>query len=231
MNRRTFFAHSVALLSALSLLPVSIHADDKAPAKIRVACVGDSITFGSGVKDRDANSYPAVLNRLLGDGYEVRNFGVSGTTLLKSGDKPYWKQKAFADVKAFQPNIVVIKLGTNDTKPQNWKHKDQFAGDLSALADEFAALPSKPTVLLALPVPVHRPNFGINQEALDEQLPMTREVAKGKNLRTIDLFEALKPHAGFFPDGIHPNAEGAAKMAETVAEALKALPVAAGSGR
>jgi acyl-CoA thioesterase-1 len=231
MHRRSFLGLSLVTLTTFFLLPFSLRADDKGSAKIRVACVGDSITFGSGVKDRDANNYPAVLNRLLGDGYEVRNFGVSGATLLKNGDKPYRKQKALEEAKAFQPSIVVIKLGTNDTKPQNWKHKEQFAGDLSALIDEFAVLPSKPTVLLALPVPVHRPNFGINQQALDEQLPMTREVAKGKNLVTIDLFGALKPHAEFFPDGIHPNAAGAGKMAETVAEVVKKLPVAAGSGR
>ena len=95
--------------------------------KIRLACVGDSITYGSGLSEREVNSYPAVLQKLLGEGYDVKNFGVSGATLLKSGDKPYWKQSEFKSATAFNPNIVVIKLGTNDTKPQNWSHKEEFA--------------------------------------------------------------------------------------------------------
>ena len=53
---------------------------------IRVACVGDSITFGSGIKNRDQNSYPAQLGAMLGEKYEVRNFGVGGATLLKNGE-------------------------------------------------------------------------------------------------------------------------------------------------
>ena len=62
---------------------------------IRVACVGDSITYGAGIKNRERDNYPTVLGRLLGKKFQVRNFGVNGATLLKNGDKPYWKQKAF----------------------------------------------------------------------------------------------------------------------------------------
>ena len=80
--------------------------------KIRVACVGDSITFGAGVKERNKNSYPKVLAGLLGEKYDVRNFGVNGATLLKKGNKPWWKLRAFKDATAFKPNVVIIKLGT-----------------------------------------------------------------------------------------------------------------------
>ena len=55
---------------------------------IRVACVGDSITFGYGIKDRDKMSYPAQLGKRLGNKYEVRNFGVNGHTLLSKGNAP-----------------------------------------------------------------------------------------------------------------------------------------------
>src|SRR5688500_2057324 len=91
------------------------------PAAVRVACVGDSITFGSGLKDRQTESYPAQLRAMLEKEqpgkWDVQNFGVSGTTLLKKGDRPYWDQKRFTAAKAFAPDIVVIKLGTNDSKP------------------------------------------------------------------------------------------------------------------
>ena len=93
---------------------------------IRVACVGDSITFGYGIKDRDKMSYPAQLGKRLGSKYEVRNFGVNGHTLLSKGNAPYIKSKAYRDALAFAPEIVVIKLGTNDSKPMNWQYKSEF---------------------------------------------------------------------------------------------------------
>jgi len=96
-------------------------------AKIKIACVGDSITFGSRVKDREINSYPAQLSALLGDDYEVKNFGKSGATMLDNGNKPYIKTPEFEASLKFNPDIVIIKLGTNDSKGSNWKHKDNFA--------------------------------------------------------------------------------------------------------
>jgi len=123
---------------------------------IRIACVGDSITYGAGIENRDTNSYPAQLQTLLGDTYKVGNYGVSGRTLLKMGDKPYWKHKNYKKALSFNPDIVIIKLGTNDIKPKNWKHKGEFTTDLTALVTSFQNLSSKPTVLLANPVPVQK---------------------------------------------------------------------------
>src|SRR5260221_6562390 len=114
------------------------------PGQIRVACVGDSITYGAGITDRAHNSYPAQLASMLGSKWTVQNFGVSGTNLLKQGDHPYWNEQAFKDALAFKPHAVVIKLGTNDSKPQNWAHKDDFVADYLALIRSFQELESKP---------------------------------------------------------------------------------------
>jgi len=190
---------------------------------IRVACIGDSITFGAGIRDRKRNSYPAVLGRLLGEKYQVRNFGVSGATLLKKGDKPYWKLAAFRQATEWQPNIVIIKLGTNDSKPQNWRHKAEFADDLRALVDHFAALPSKPKIWLCLPVPVYATRWGINEATVKgEIIPIIQKVAEEKKLPTIDLYTALSGKPEMFPDKIHPNAAGAKLMAETILKAITA---------
>ena len=131
---------------------------------IRVACVGDSITFGAGIKDRKNDNYPVVLGRSLGERFEVRNFGVSGATLLKDGDFSYWKTPAFKAATEFDPHVVVIKLGTNDTKPQNWKHADEYAADYEAMIDHFAALPAKPKIWLCSPAPVYQTRWGIKRE-------------------------------------------------------------------
>jgi lysophospholipase L1-like esterase len=188
----------------------------------RVACVGDSITFGSGIEDRDKNSYPAVLEQLLGNGYDVRNFGVSGATLQKRGDKPYWTQDALKDVAEFNPHIVVIKLGTNDSKPQNWHDAKVFEVDLRAMVTHFQQYPEKPQIFLCTPVPVHKDNFGIREEIVrDEIVPTVNEVAKRMEVPVIDLYSALKDDRANFPDGVHPNAAGAKKIAQTVASAIR----------
>ncbi len=188
---------------------------------VRVACVGDSITFGMGIKDREKNSYPAQLGRILGDGFEVRNYGNSGSTMLKKGDKPYWKQREFAAAKAFRPDVVVIKLGTNDTKPQNWKHGGDFAADYRAMIAEFRALKPAPDIYLCLPVPVFKTRWGITDEVVNKDvIPAIRGVAKATGATLIDLNSPFEGKGGLVPDHVHPNAAGATIIAETVAEAL-----------
>ncbi len=136
----------ILLLALFSLMTA------RAAEPIKVACVGDSITQGSGAQK--GKSYPAQLQGLLGEGYQVGNFGVSGRTLLKKGDFPYWKEKKYQDALAMEPAIVVIMLGTNDTKPQNWKFEAEFDADYRELVKSFQALKSKPKVFVCRPVPV-----------------------------------------------------------------------------
>ncbi|HVR87274.1 MAG TPA: GDSL-type esterase/lipase family protein [Planctomycetota bacterium] len=190
--------------------------------KIRVACVGDSITFGACVPEREKNCYPAVLGGLLGDKYDVRNFGVNGATLLKKGDLPWWNVDAYKSATDFNPDIVIIKLGSNDTKPQNWKNKADFEADYKALIEHFQGLPAKPAIWIALPVPVLKENFGINKKGVEEQQPMILQVAKEELCGVIDLYKAVSTKDLFDPDGIHPNAAGAKRIAETVWAALQA---------
>ena len=224
--RKTLPVIVMAIAAFLVIGPNWLRADE-APAKkpagdtVRVACVGDSITYGSGLPAREHNAYPAQLQKLLGDGYEVRNFGVSGATLLKNGDKPYWKEKDFDQAKEFKPNLVIIKLGTNDSKPQNWRHKDEFLADARDLIAAFQALDSKPKVYVCRPVPAFPGNFGIRDQVIHEEIiPLLDEAAKAKDARVIDLYKALSDQAKLFPDKVHPNVEGAKLMAETIAMTL-----------
>jgi acyl-CoA thioesterase I len=192
---------------------------------IRVACVGDSITFGAGIKDRARYNYPRQLGRLLGAKWEVRNSGVSGATLLKGGDKPYWEEEAFEDALAYDPHVVVIKLGTNDTKPQNWKHSGEFAADYADMISRFRGLPSKARIWACLPVPAYPEGWGISDERIREEVvPLVRQVARESGVRLIDLYRPLSNKAELFPDKIHPNAEGATLVAEQVYRALTGQP-------
>jgi acyl-CoA thioesterase I len=189
----------------------------------RVACVGDSITQGSGTQG-DMN-YPKQLGNLLGRGWTVGNFGVSGRTLLRKGDHPYWDEPAFAQARAFAPNAVVIMLGTNDTKPQNWAKNRDFETDYTDLVKTFQNLPGKPRVYICLPPPIIEPNkFNILKRNLQREIPVIKQVARKTNADLIDNYSALKPHPGMLPDGVHPDNDGARILAETVYSALTGTP-------
>ena len=188
---------------------------------IRIACVGDSITYGSGVENRETNSYPAKLNAMLGSRFVVLNYGRSGATLSKVGDLPYWTTDEYREATASDPDVVIIQLGTNDTKPQNWRGKEAFKQDYKALCDHFRELKSKPKIWACLPVPVYGDQWGINAPKLDEVIESIQEVTDREKIPVIDLNDALTGHPEFFPDKIHPNAKGADLMAKTVYQAIR----------
>ena len=200
--------------------PARIRVEDYS-APIRVACVGDSITFGSGIKDRDTNSYPAQLGQLLGAKWEVKNFGVSAATMLKKGDKPYHNLKAFAEALAFKPDVVIIKLGTNDSKPQNWKHKADFVADYKDMIAAFRKASPKVRVYVCLPVPAFPGRWGIDDGRIrNEVIPLTIQVVRECGAGGIDLYTALSGKKDLFPDTVHPNREGAALMAAEICRVL-----------
>ncbi len=212
MLRRTLLP--VALV--LTILAGSLIAAEP----VRVACIGDSITAGAGIRDRKMH-YPTQLGRLLGDGYKVINCGNSGSTLLKNGDKPFWKQRQWKAALEFNPNIVVIKLGTNDSKPQNWKKKDQFAADYKDMIAQLRKLPAKPKIFICKPVPAFPGRWGITDKVIKgEVIPITLQVAMETKCPVIDLYAALSGKKAMFPDTVHPNAAGAGVMAATIAKAI-----------
>ena len=205
--------------------PTSRPAEPEPPAgAVRVACVGDSITYGQGIKDRTTNNYPARLGVLLGDGFAVRNFGVNGTTALTSGDRPYVKRPAHGKALAFKPDVLIVGLGTNDTKPQNWGKSAEFVADYKAILAAFEQ--AKPTVKIyvVLPPPCFLEGENSIRDAVleKETVPMIRQIAADVGATVIDVRTPMADKRELFPDSIHPNAAGATLYAGTVAAALRA---------
>lgn len=186
---------------------------------IRVACVGDSITYGMGTSE--GMSYPSQLQKLLGSQWEVGNFGVNSRTLLRKGDKPWWNEPAYQDAQDFNPDVVIIMLGTNDTKPENWTHIDEFYSDYSDLVDVFAKLPSSPRIYVCRPCPVPEPGrWGINEANIQVEIPLVDKLAEEKGLGVIDMHAALVDHPELQRDQVHPNDAGALLMAKAAYAAL-----------
>jgi lysophospholipase L1-like esterase len=194
-------------------------------AQVKVACVGDSITFGYGLANPGTQSYPAQLQALLGSGYVVGNFGLNGATVQKSTAKSYWRTSQYRNSKAFAPKIVVIMLGTNDSKSGNW-NATNFNADYRALIADYWNLPSQPEVYVCLIPPVYSPNaFGPTFDPAFIQntvVPAIRTVSTQSGMPLIDNNTPLLNHPEYMSDGVHPNVQGAGIIANAVAAALTA---------
>ena len=188
-------------------------------AQIRIACVGNSITAGYGTSNAATKAWPAQLGTMLGSGYSVLNCGVSGTTMLKKGDSPYWSTTKLTDAKNFDPQIVIISLGVNDTKPVNWVYKSEFQTDYIAMINEFRANGKNPAIYVCYPAPYFG-NISQNKIIADEMLGMIQAVSISQNASIIDFNSQLAGYANLFPDGLNPNDLGSGVMAQLVHNAI-----------
>ena len=189
---------------------------------VRVACIGNSITDGHGIDMCDTKGYPAQLQRLLGSGYQVKNYGVSSRTMLNKGDHPYMQEQAWRDAVAFRPDVVVIKLGTNDSKPENWQYGAEFEHDLLSMVAQLR--PSAPRIFLCTPIPAYKPSWNISDSVIvNHIIPVINKVAARERLTVVDLHSAFRDDDGqqMQRDGIHPTEKGAGQMARIIADAIK----------
>lgn len=214
----------VISLFFLAFAALSVSAKGKESPVQRVACVGNSVTYGYGLSDREHTAYPVVLQQLLGKGFDVRNFGHSGATLLRHGHRPYTQLPEFRQAMDFKADLVVIHLGLNDTDPRNWpNYGDEFIGDYRALIDSFRVANPKAKIWICLMTPIFHRHSRFQSgtrdwhEAIQKAI---RQIAATTDVGLIDLHTPLYSHPELFPDALHPNAEGAAILARTVCSSI-----------
>lgn len=216
-----------------SLLFAAPSPNSGSPGELRVACIGDSITYGSRVVDRENNAYPAQLDRLLGAEWEVRNFGVGGKTLLRDGDTPFVSTDVYGEVLAWKPQVSVVILGTNDScqgTRGNWDHEANLERDARELASALLGDDSSSRVILCTPPPMFPEATGLKdarRENLRERLPRLQRI--GEALRVVasrmervdflDLSRVLEQ--GHVVDGVHTTPFGARAIARRVSEAVR----------
>jgi lysophospholipase L1-like esterase len=197
---------------------------------IKIACIGDSITYGAYLIDRPVQSYPMVLSNLLGNAFEVKNFGLSRSAISSSADYPYIKFKPYTESFNYNPDIIIIMLGTNDIKDNNWQSKETFINDYLKLIHMYKNLSSKPIIYIMTPPKGFKLNSAgtppqnrfVNDERLKEVIDCINIIADIENVRVIDIYSATQAHPEYFlADGIHPDESGASSIAETVFESLR----------
>ena len=205
--------------------------DRPLPGKRRIACIGDSITFGAGVTTtRDRDAWPYVLGRHLGDAFQVLNYGISGATAQVESEVLFKQYHDFIDdAVAAEPELYLFMLGTNDCKTVNWK-RDAFVRDYTHMLDRIrAGSPNAAIVLLCPPAlfPFGRENvipFGMDKDVLqNEVVPLIKEIASRRGLAVIDLYAFTDGHPEWFVDGCHPNAEGNEAIADYLFEQLGSM--------
>ncbi|MBI1332496.1 MAG: hypothetical protein GC165_06420 [Armatimonadetes bacterium] len=201
-----------------------------APPVLKVACVGDSITFGYGLPEpvRAKSSYPAALGFRLGGGYEVENFGHTGATLMNlDWLPPIMKTDEYKKSLEFQPNIVLIMGGTNDGAPRNWEHASQLPTDLDKMVKSYHDLPSHPKIYILIPprlLPKAEGGLIGNDTQCDNVNrllpPILRAFATKQGLPVIDARQVITTRDCYTPDGIHLTEKGCGKLANQVAFVL-----------
>ena len=214
----------VDALIYLGYTPIHCHTKPQ-DGQIKVACVGDSITYGMAIANVFENSYPKQLGDMLGEGYHVLNFGHSGKTSRHGVMDSYTKSPKFKLSLEYQPDIVVLMMGSNDTKAYNWVSKEDFKNSHRELVESYLNLESKPRVILCTPNSGFfkgnktdgNYNYGINGERLVLASEAVTELAEELNLELIDTHTLTATHPEWYKiDGIHPDKHGAKAMAELI---------------
>lgn len=200
-------------------------------AQIKVACVGDSITYGHGITGWKDNSYPAVLQELLGEDYHVANFGSSGACVNPNGDQPYTSRDVYQDSLDYEADILVFMLGTNDSKPENWTGVKDFMKDYKELLNSYLTGAKVPEIYVALCAESYFVNgategvteYDIQPAIVDEIVEEITAYFESyeATVHIIDIHTLTEAHPEWFEkDGVHPNNDGARAIAEAVEEAI-----------
>lgn len=187
---------------------------------IRITCVGASDV--SSPTPYGTPNWPDYIAPLLGYEYSIFNAGASGTTMIQQGNAPYWNTPQYTNGINSAPDIVIIMLGSNDSKPYNWIYQTNYTPDYEELISQYRSLPSHPRIYLATLLTVYGVgNYDITDPIVTGQLcPIIRQIAFDEGFPLVDINTATENMPQNFPDNVHPDIAGAKFIAQTYFNAL-----------
>lgn len=198
--------------------------------KIKVACIGDSTTYGHGIKNWKNNSYPSLLQKELGDDYYVVNFGLNGACVQSYAQQPYADNEIFKESVLFDADIIIFMFGTNDSSAYNFRSKGDFKKEYSELMRSFLEIENNPEIILCTPPSAFYRNgktdgtaeYDVEPDNLKIISEAVNELANEMNYNLVDCFSATSQHPDWFgKDGIHPNSEGASELAKLISDSIE----------
>ena len=200
---------------------------------VRIACVGDSVTYGHGISGWVTNNYPKQLDNLLGEGYCVNNYGHSGATVQATGDQPYITYSEYKESLKFDADIIIFMMGSNDSKPENWKGESAFRQQyLQRLAEYKENNPDARIILCTPPTALYPEgktegltNYDIDPAIVEEIAEIVRSIAAEEGYELIDINDLTEGRRDYFlTDNVHPNNTGAGAIAEAIYNYIIANP-------
>ncbi len=191
---------------------------------IKIACVGDSITYGYGLSNRN-DTWVSLLVNELGNKYQTINYGLISRTLLSSGNDPYMGEDLAKEFWNNRENIIIFMLGTNDSKNINWDY-DKFNKEYREILDRMIKEKSNSKIYIMIPPQVFIDNPIMtepNKYNLENGVvPIIREIKENyKDIELIDLYSLTLNHKEWFNDGIHPNKNGNIEIANEISRVIK----------
>lgn len=181
--------------------------------KIKIACIGDSITEGWRSSNPALRSYPAVLQTLIGDGYEITNYGIGGSTVMRCSDMPYRDKWGYINSISDAPDVVFLMMGTNDcNRDYNIERLGGFYADFASMINEYRQVGAYVAVMTSPELFCNRNNANIRR-AVEWQ----KKAAENFGCPVIDINEFSHTRHHFFPDDIHCDDSGYIGMAHHVA--------------
>jgi lysophospholipase L1-like esterase len=206
-----------AVLALLVGVAACAHAADNPHPPLTIACIGDSITDGSGAGP--TGGYPYQLAGMLGPGCALTAYGKPGATAL-AVNQCYLSATQAAAVDAADPAVVMIMLGTNDCQAIYSHRYPHFVEDYTAIIAHFANLPGHPGILCVLPPPIVINPFRNDSTLVDTIIPGIRQAAAAAHVPVCDGYTPLVGLPQDYADGLHPNEAGCTILAGTISRAL-----------
>lgn len=190
---------------------------------VNIACIGNGVTHGVGVENREKNNFPQQLQYLLGSSYKVTNFGVVNAPVLSNGLHGYIQTTAFKKSQTINPDIVFVELGLDEIKSSDTAFISNFTITLEGIVQSYAILPSRPRIVLFLPLPIFLNDSSLlnNSVIKNKIIPKIQKIAFEKNIELLDLFSMFIDKQDLFLDKVHPSSLGGTLISKRLYELVK----------